>query len=70
MTSQLILSDMLGRSLQQIKSDVGEKGDLGIVAEVCVLNTILKLFMKNSITVMYYSYCIRLSVEQLEGLWC
>ena len=40
---------MLGRSLQQIKSDVGEKGDLGIVAEVCVLNTILKLFMKNAI---------------------
>ena len=26
---------ILGRSLQQIKSDVGEKGDLGIVAEVC-----------------------------------
>ena len=30
-------SDFLGRSLQQIKVDVGEKGDLGIVAEVCFL---------------------------------
>ena len=29
---------MLGRSLQQIKSDVGEKGDLGIVAEVSIVN--------------------------------
>ena len=44
-----ILPHMLGRSLQQIKSDVGEKGDLGIVAEVRVLNTILKLFMKNAV---------------------
>ena len=33
----MILSDFLGRSLQQIKVDVGEKGDLGIVAEVCVV---------------------------------
>lgn len=29
---------ILGRSLQQIKSDVGEKGDLGIVAEVSILH--------------------------------
>ena len=26
-----------GRSVQQIKSDVAKKGDLGIVAEVCVV---------------------------------
>ncbi|XP_073246345.1 DNA ligase 1-like isoform X2 [Porites lutea] len=29
------VSESTGRSLQQIKSDVGEKGDLGIVAESC-----------------------------------
>ena len=31
-----------GRSVQQIKRDVAEKGDLGIVAEVCVVPRVYK----------------------------